>query len=128
MTKRFIMVDGLDGSGKGTAVAGLKEWAEKKGLRVLDLKEFCEEHGYIPEFEEVKEHDVIVSTEPTYAYVGKAIREEMIRENTRKYSGIAIMHAFALDREILYQRLIIPALKNDKFVFQERGVAGIRIR
>jgi len=124
MTKRFVMLDGLDGSGKGVALEGLKEWAVNKGLRVLDLKEFYEDHDYIPEFEEVQDYEVLVSVEPTYAFVGKALRDEIIRKNKRIYTNISSMHAFALDREILYKRLLIPAIKDGKYVFQDRGVVS----
>ncbi|MBW2988416.1 hypothetical protein KY318_02800, partial [Candidatus Woesearchaeota archaeon] len=67
--------------------------------------------------------DVIISCEPTLAWVGKIIKEELIRPKERlSYSGVTIAHAFALDREILYRRVIIPALEQGKIIFQERGV------
>jgi len=117
------MIDGLDGSGKGVIATALRQYEEKKGMRVLDLREYWETKSDIPEIEEVKDYDVIISSEPTNAMIGKVIREEIIRKNqTRKYSGLATAHAFALDREILYKRLIVPALMQGKTVIQERGV------
>jgi len=122
MRSRFVMVDGLDGSGKGIIVNALARWAESKGLKVLDLKEYCQEHKTLPEPEEINEFDAIRSDEPTYSFVGLGIRDEMIKENNRKYSALSISHAFSLDREILYKRVIIPAMKAGKYLFQERGV------
>ena len=119
----FVMIDGIDGCGKGTVTSALRDYEQKKGKRVLDLREYWKEQGTIPTHEEVKEFDVFISNEPTYAWVGKAIRDEMIRKNEkRKYSGISTAHAFALDREILYRRFIVPALEAGKIIFQERGV------
>lgn len=119
---RFVMVDGLDGSGKGVIVDTFADWAEAKGMKVLDLRSFCREKGAFPEPAEIMSYDAIVSSEPTFCYVGKAIREELVRATERKYSALSLAGAFSLDREILYQRVIIPAMKAGKFVFQERGL------
>jgi len=122
MKGQFVMVDGLDASGKGVIVDGLVQWAERQALKVLDLKEYCLEHHTFPEPEELDEYDVIRSDEPTYSFVGLGIRDELIKKNNRPYSGLTIAQAFALDREILYTRVLIPAIKAGKTVFQERGV------
>ncbi|MBT4824094.1 deoxynucleoside kinase [Candidatus Woesearchaeota archaeon] len=122
MSGKFVMVEGLDGSGKGVVVNTLKEYFDNKGLKVFDLREHCKEHLSFPEFSEIEEYDVIINAEPTYSHVGIAIRDEIIRENERKYSGLSTAHAFALDREILYKKLLIPALEKGKTVIQERGL------
>lgn len=124
LKNRFVMVDGLDGSGKGVIVDALQEWAEKKGMKVLDLRSYCSEKNTFPESSDVAKHDVIVSAEPTFCYVGKAIREELIRATDRQYSALSLANAFALDREILYKMVIIPAIKAGKYVFQERGISS----
>ncbi len=118
----FIMVDGLDGSGKGTVVSAFKEHFEKEGKKIFDLREYWKEKNDIPEIDEVMEYDVICSSEPTFSMVGKVIREEIVRTNNRKYSGMSTAQAFALDREILYKKLIIPARKAGKIILQERGI------
>jgi dTMP kinase len=118
------MVDGLDGSGKGTIVDGLAELAESKALKVLDVRKYCREKEEFPSTEEINAADIIVSCEPTYCYVGKAIRDELVRASERTYSAWTLAHAFSLDREILYQRVIIPALKAGKIIFQERGLVS----
>ena len=119
----FIMVDGLNASGKSVVLKSFVEWASFKNLKVLDVKDYSLKNNFIPTFEDIKDYDVIVNPEPSYALVGKAIREEIIKDNGRNYSALTTSYAFALDREILYKRLIIPALKSDKIILQDRGVA-----
>ncbi len=118
MKGRLVVADGLDGSGKGVIIDALGEWAEAHGMKVLDLRDGSE----LPEPEDLESYGAILSAEPTFSFVGKAIRDELIRENNRKYSAWSLAHAFALDREILYKRVIIPAISAGKHVFQERGV------
>lgn len=116
------MVDGIDGSGKASIIKSLTDWAENKKLKILDLKNYWKTKHTFPEPEEISEYDVIISAEPTFSMVGQAIREEIVRENNRAYSAWTTAEAFSLDREILYRRVIIPALEQGKIIFQERGV------
>lgn len=118
----FLMVDGLDGSGKGVVIDALKGYFESQDKKIFDLREYWKEHNDIPELADVMKYDVICSAEPTFSMVGKVIREEIVRDNKRKYSGISTAHAFSLDREILYKKLLIPARKVGKIILQERGV------
>ncbi len=118
----LVMIDGIDGSGKGTATKALASWAKIKKLAVLDLKTYWKKNHTFPEPAELKKYQVIISAEPTFSMVGQAIREEIVRDNQRNYSAFTTAEAFALDREILYRRVIIPALAAGKFIFQERGV------
>lgn len=119
---KFIMIDGLDGSGKGTAVSALRDYFESQGKKIFDLREYWKQTNDIPELEEVMDYDVICTSEPTFSMVGKVIREEIVRTNKRQYSGMTTAQAFALDREILYKKLILPAKKAGKIIIQERGV------
>lgn len=124
LKNRFVMVDGLDGSGKGAIVDALQAWAESKGMKVLDLRTYCRENNTLPQPEEVAQYDAIVSAEPTFCYIGKAIREELIMATGRQYSAMSLAQAFSLDREILYKRVLIPAIKAGKYIFQERGISS----
>ncbi|MBN2454216.1 hypothetical protein JXB11_01585 [Candidatus Woesearchaeota archaeon] len=122
MKGKFVMVDGLDGSGKGVMVDALAEWSGESGKKVLDLRKYCSEKGTFPEPGELAGYEVIVSAEPTFALVGKAIREELVRADGRKYTAMTLAHAFSLDREILYKRVLVPAIQAGITIFQERGV------
>ncbi len=118
----LVVIDGIDGSGKGTIVRALADWAEAKKMKVLDLKDYWKTKHTFPEPEEITDYDVILSNEPTFSMVGQAIREEIVRENSREYSAWTTAEAFSLDREILYRRVILPALTQGKIIFQERSV------
>jgi dTMP kinase len=118
MKGKFVMIDGIDGSGKDTILDTLKESYE----HVFDLRRHTKEQPFFPEIDAIQQ-DIIITAEPTYLYVGAAIRDEIIHGAT-KYSGLTTAHAFALDRQILYNRFIIPALKAGKTVIQERGIAS----
>jgi dTMP kinase len=118
----FILVDGMDGSGKGTIIEGLKAWVREKNLKILDLKEYYAKEKDIPQPEDIADYDVIFSSEPTYSPIGRVIADEMIHHPKREYSVLSTAWAFAIDREMLYNRVIIPALKQNKLILQERGV------
>lgn len=118
---RFIMVDGLTGSGKSTIIKAVQAWAVECGHRVFRLHEWTESRP--PSFRDITDFDVYFTNEPTRHWVGAAIRHELSREDN-PYGGEELAHAFALDREILYRRLIIPALEAGKTVIQDRGVSS----
>jgi thymidylate kinase len=118
---RFIMIDGIAGSGKSTLLRAAQEWAAECKHRVFDLREWTKVHADPPHFDEVADHDVFFTFEPTRQWVGAAIRFELSRTD-EPYSGITLAHAFSLDREMMYNRLIVPALQAGKTVIQDRGV------
>ncbi|NQU83422.1 MAG: hypothetical protein HQ536_01805 [Parcubacteria group bacterium] len=118
----FIIIEGIDCCGKGTIVETWTNVLIQEGKRVLDLRTFEKEKHRLPEYEEVRDFDVLLSAEPTFAWGGTAIREEIIRDNNRDYSGLSTAHAFALDRETLYRRVLISAMRDGKIILQERSV------
>lgn len=120
----FVIVDGIDGSGKGTIVNALAEARRAQGARVFDLREFAKSEHRLPEPKELDGHDIIVSAEPTHAWVGAAIRDEMVRDNGRSYSALATAAAFALDRLVLYRRVLLPARTRGLDIIQERSVTS----
>lgn len=119
----FVMVDGLDLSGKGTALDALREWAQQRGRSVFDLREYSKRTHNLPQPDEVEGYDVILSAEPTYAWAGRAIRDEIAAKNSRHYSARETAEAFSNDRVVLYKRIIVPMLAMGKIIFQERGNA-----
>lgn len=118
----FIMVDGPDGSGKSTVVDSWKSYLANRGNAIFDLKEYWQNYGRYPEFSELKKYDFIFSCEPTYAEIGRVIREELIKNGTA-YPPRAVAEAYSLDRLILYTKIIIPALNEGKCLIQDRGVS-----
>lgn len=116
------MIDGIDGSGKSSIVAALKEYLVGQGNAIFDLKDYWLSQGKYPEYRELKSYDFIFTSEPTFIGIGKVLREELLK-NGNDYPEKAIAHAFSLDRMVLYKKIIIPALNDNKCVISDRGVS-----
>ena len=118
---RFIIVDGLTGSGKSTVLSAVTQWAVECGHRIFRLQDWKEPNP--PRFEDIQDYDVYFTFEPTRTWIGAAIRHELSRTDL-PYGGEELAHVFSLDREIQYRRLIIPALCAGKTIIQDRGVSS----
>ncbi len=121
MKGTFIVFDGIDGSGKTSALEAVAVDFARRGKKTFTLTSWSEEHHALPDIETLKPYDVIISAEPTRVWVGAAIRKEMVRNGTN-YSARDIAAAFALDREILYTRSTLPARAQGKIVLQDRSI------
>ncbi|MDD5438149.1 MAG: hypothetical protein PHC70_03325 [Patescibacteria group bacterium] len=124
------IIEGIDGSGKSTVLNACRAWAEERGVSFFNVIEFSEREGRLPSVEEVGNATGLITAEPTFCWVGKAIREEIIakheNENVPRYNGWETAQAFALDRLILFRRLIIPFLQghSERIIFQDRGLGS----
>jgi thymidylate kinase len=118
----FIMIDGIDGSGKSTIVSAWKKYLTDQGKSIFDLKNFIKENDRYPEPSEFSGCDFIFSAEPTYTGIGKVLREELIN-NKNNYSAEAIAQAHSLDRLVLYTKVLIPLLNEGKTIIQDRGLS-----
>lgn len=119
----FVVIDGLDGIGKGFCLEVFKKEAKKSGLKIFDLNVYWKKNKNIPNLEKIGEVDVIISSEPTYQGIGKYIREVLVSKNENAFSTSVIAQAYSLDRQILYERLLIPARKKGISIFQSRSVS-----
>ena len=129
----LIHTDGLDGMGKGVINEAIVQDLIKKGFQVFDVNKWWETKRVHPEFFKQNSNseyyvpldsfDVLVTSEPTYAGIGSAIRREIIAKNGRNYSAHATAQAYALDRLVLYNQVILPALEAGKIIIQSRGVS-----
>lgn len=117
------MIDGIDGSGKSTVMSAWKKYLSDQNKNIFDLKNYLKENDHYPEAQELSNYDIIFSAEPTYTGVGKVIREELIN-TAASYPPKAVAEAFSLDRLVLYTKIIIPLLKNNKTIIQDRGVSS----
>ncbi len=122
MNGTFIIIDGIDGSGKSTIMNAWNEHLAEKGRTIYSLKNYWCEHHTHPPLEEVMAADVILSAEPTTVGIGLAIRQELIATGA-PYSPNAIANAYALDRLILYTKLLNPLRKAGKIILQDRSVS-----
>ncbi len=94
-TGRFIVIEGLDGSGQTTQVALLKQFLEGKGLRVISTKE------------------------PTMdSEAGRKIRG--ILDEKVRIEPIELQKLFTQDRREHLDNLIIPVLQDGKSVISDR--------
>lgn len=124
---KLIIVDAIDGAGKYTAIKAMAEHLSAKGLKIFNLSEYTQHEHRLPLVDEpgIVDADVLISSEPTFCWVGAAIREEIIKAQVgRSYHARAAAEAFALDRQVLFTRVILPFLqaRPDRYVLQERGV------
>ncbi len=126
----FIVVDGIDGVGKGVVERALIEYEQKRGKAVFDSIAFSRANRKgIPEIKDFWNppetyFDTVVTAEPTYAGIGHVIRFEIISINERPYSVKDQIEAYGLDRLVSMKRVVIPALKNGLTVLQSRSVAS----
>lgn len=119
----FIVIDGLDGIGKGVCLDTLKLEAQKSGLEVFDVNRYWSNYDRIPSLDEIGDVDILMTSEPTYQGLGKYIREVLVSNSEEPFSTSIVAQAYSLDREILYRRLIIPARNRGISIFQSRSVS-----
>ncbi|MBU0531417.1 MAG: hypothetical protein ABIG32_01500 [Candidatus Uhrbacteria bacterium] len=120
---KFVVIDGIAGSGKSTLIKAAKFWAESRDYKIFDLVEWAREHRDPPTYEEIKDYDIYFTFEPTKTWIGSAIRYEFSRTDD-PYPGIVPAQALSLDRLIMYKRVIIPALEDGKMIIQDRSVSS----
>jgi thymidylate kinase len=127
----LIEIDGIDSCGKGVLYDVIKQWAIDDGLPVCDLVGINTnmEANVVPSWEKLKKHitpgcKVLLVAEPMHAGIGKIVRGEITNKDANKenpYSPLSTAHAYALDRDVLYKRLVIPALEEGVIVVSDRG-------
>lgn len=117
------MVDGIDGSGKSTVIKTWKDRLAQDGNAIFDLKAYWLKTGRYPELSELRGYDFIFSSEPTEVGIGRVIRDELIKNGTG-YPPRAVAEAYALDRLVLYKKIIIPLLADKKCIIQDRGITS----
>lgn len=85
----FIVVDGIDGSGKSEIVKML--------------------HNYL--FSKGKKHSILTTREPTNGFYGKRIREMLRQEKDPQGNSKKLMELFIKDRQGHLEKTIEPFLK-----------------
>lgn len=126
----FVVIDGLDGIGKGEIERALIEFEQKLKRAVFDSVAFSNANRKgLPEFKDFFNppetyFDTIVTAEPSHAGIGHVIRNEIIENNGRNYNWQTQIEAYSLDRLVSMKRIVIPALKNGLRVIQSRCFAS----
>lgn len=117
------MVDGIDGSGKRTIVEAMRGALEAQGRVSFDIGEWSKTHHTLPELSDMAHAEVIIGVEPSYAWTGSAIRDEMVRSG-KPYTSRQIAEAFSTDRLTIYARCYLPLLERGAIIIAERGVSS----
>ncbi|MFT4311558.1 MAG: dTMP kinase [Candidatus Woesearchaeota archaeon] len=142
----YVVIESVDGGGKGTILKGFRKYHEEKGDVVYSLDRSIEDlndsedilsiygtEDRIPRYHVLKEFlakkgvfpSVFLVGEPTYSELGKFIREVLINKKTySNYSSMTRVHAYAEDRHNLLERFILPALEDGKNVYCTRNVTS----
>lgn len=97
MAGRFIIIEGIDGTGKSTLAEGLVEYLSNQG------------------------RDVMQTREPTDFPSGKLIQERLASRNL-KTNAHEWLGMFVADRRMNIESIVKPALKADKDVIQDRSM------
>ena len=126
----FVVVDGLDGVGKGEVERVLIGYEQRLGKNTFDSVSFSKaEAKGLPELSDfwlpgVRHYHTIITAEPTYWGIGEWIRKEMIANNGRDYSSLEQIQSYSMDRLGQMRRVVIPALENGLNVIQSRCCAS----
>lgn len=126
----FIVVDGLDGIGKGEIIRTLIGYEQRLGRNTFDAVSFsrAEEKG-LPELSDFwdpprRHYHTIITAEPTYVGIGHVIRNEIISKNKRTYTAEDETNAYSLDRLVQMKKVVAPAIINGIRTLQSRCVAS----
>lgn len=138
MQKRFfIVIDGPDGAGKEVAARAAAQYfrdlTQPPGI-IFDLDAYWQRHHQHPQFDDQHSargdccfdyldpthFDIVLASEPTHTGIGSAIRNEIV-QHKGKYSARFTAEMFAADRQILYKRVLLPALNHSKIWIQQRS-------
>lgn len=125
----FIVVDGLDGIGKGEVERALRGYEERAGKAIYDTIAHSMAWEELPELSDFfgiprPHYNTIMTAEPTFEGIGKVIREEIIAKNGRNYSAEMQIQAYSLNRLEQMRRVVIPALEHGINVIQSRCCAA----
>ncbi len=102
MKGKFIVIEGIDGSGKTTQINELSKW-----LNETDL---------IPE-----NNQLVITREPGGTHIGKSIRSLLLDTSIEKSpDSITELLLYAADRAQHVNEIIRPALKKGNWVISDR--------
>ncbi len=120
---RIFVLDAIDGAGKSTVLANLRNRFEAAGKRVFDLVEYEKTAHQFPTPDQLADADVLIVAEPSYCSVGAHIREHLIKAGSTP-DPREVAEAFAADRAELYGTILLPWLASHPtgIILQDRGV------
>ncbi|MFO0941773.1 MAG: dTMP kinase [Pirellulales bacterium] len=96
MTSFFVSLDGIDGCGKSTQIALLKQWLENQG------------------------HSVLLVRDPGGTKLGESLREILLHRKEIPLASTAEMLLYMASRAQLVRECIEPALAEGRVVISDR--------
>jgi dTMP kinase len=93
----YVVIEGIDGSGKTTQVERVSEYFSEQGREVVRTREPRKSEGLIGEL------------------------VQKILHGQTKIPPVAFQYLFSADREMHHEELVIPSLKAGKVVVSDRG-------
>ena len=115
---RYLVIEGIDGIGKGVALEGIGEAALERGLRVFDLHDEWK-RGVHPGLDVISanSYDVLITAEPRYIGIGADVRWHL---HNGLSSAARMAHLFSEDRYEHLVSAVHPALDAGRIVVQSR--------
>ncbi|MCR4335920.1 MAG: dTMP kinase [archaeon] len=99
MSGKFIVFEGIDGSGKGTIISEIRKFLVEKGIF---------------------ENQILITAEPTNGFYGKKVRELLNTHVNPDVNAQQFLNLYVADREEHLGKEIIPALKKGKIILCDR--------
>lgn len=122
----YTVIEGPDLGGKGKFIKGMLKYFSENNRSIFDINKFWTEslnitnEGFNPEYNDFKDNNIILISEPSYIKKGKLIREKKI-QNGSIATPLDIAEHYAEDRLELINKVIKPALNNNKHVISDRN-------
>ena len=105
----FIVVDGIDGSGKSEIVKMLHNYLFSKSTKIKDFRDTKNSKSFLVN----KEYRILATREPTSGIFGKKIRKILRKEKTPLSNSKKLIELFIKDRKEHLSKTIEPFLKNN---------------
>ena len=144
MKGKYIVIESIDGGGKGIILKGFKKYHEEKKEFLFDIEDqwknrdssFIKWFGtndVLPSYEFVKQKLLeegknpsgYIVAEPTFEGMGKFIREVAINNKKfKEYTPQMRINLYAQNRYSLLKKFILPALEDGKHVYSSRNITS----
>lgn len=119
MKDRYLIIEGLDGIGKGVTLEAIKRHAREKDMRIFDLHDHWQAHQRSPDPAMYANYDVVITGEPRYAGTGADVRWWLANKDQR-ISARELTDLFSVDRKQHLEQIVHPALDAGVIVVQSR--------
>lgn len=92
----FITLEGIEGSGKGTAIELVASWLKEQG------------------------YSLVLTREPGGSSIGKEIRSMLLNAKNTDLADLAELFLYLADRAQHVEQVIMPALSEEKVIISDR--------